>query len=61
MSSQRKSNRPKSVIHRLMRPLDALTAWIARNVVEPRARVPALARARVNPRRYRGPVRIGKK
>jgi hypothetical protein len=61
MSSRQKGNPSKSVIHRIMRLVDALTVWITRNVVEPRARVPALAPARLVPRRYRGAVRIRKK
>ncbi len=61
MRSQRKSSRSKSVIHRLMRLVDAWTAWITRNVEEPRTRVPAVARARVTTRRYRGAVDMRKK
>ena len=47
MSNQRKSNRSKSAIHQLMRLTDAWTVWIARQMVEPRTRVPAVTRARV--------------
>jgi hypothetical protein len=61
MRSQRKSNRSKSVIHRLMRLVDAWTAWIIRHIVEPRTRVHAVARARVTSRRYRGAVDMRKK
>jgi hypothetical protein len=61
MSNLPKNNRPQSVFHRLMRLVDAFTVWIVRNLVEPRARVPALARARVIPRRDRGADRIRKR
>ena len=61
MRSQLKSSRSESVIGRLMRLLDVLTVWITRNVVEPRTRVPAVARARVATRRYRGAVDMRQK
>ena len=61
MNSQRKSSRSKSAIHQLMRLADAWTLWIARQMVEPRTRVPAVARARVIPRRYRGAVDMRKR
>ena len=61
MRSQRKSSRPKSVIDRLMRLVDALSVWITRTVVVPRTRVPAVARARVTTRRYRGAVDMRRK
>jgi len=61
MNSQRKSSRPKSAIHQLMRLADAWTVWIARQMVEPRTRVPAVARARAIHRRDRGSVAIRKR
>ena len=61
MSSQRKSSRSKSVIHQLMRLADSWTVWIARQMVEPRTRVPAVARARAINRRDRGSVDMRKR
>jgi hypothetical protein len=61
MSSQRKSSRSKSAIHHLMRMADVWTVWIARQVVEPRTRVPAVTRARVIDRRGRGAVDMRKR
>lgn len=61
MSSQRKSSRSKSAIHQLMRLADAWTVWIARQMVEPRMRVPAVARARVIHRLGHGAVDMRKR
>ena len=61
MNCQRRCGQSKSVFHHLMKLLDAWSVWMSRNVVEPRTRAPAVARARVIPRRYRGAVDMRKR
>jgi hypothetical protein len=61
MSRQRENSRSRTAIHQLMRLADAWTVWIVRNLVEPKTRVPAVARARVIHRRGRGAVDMRKR
>ena len=56
MSSKRKRSSSKFAIHPVMHWVDACTAWMARYLAEPGTQVPALARARVIPRRARRPL-----